>query len=216
MTGATRRTPFSTVVPRSLGLGSWAAARRRMPVSRSGMHRRTMTAGPVPASTSTRCSGEPTAQVARPPRPRRLAQGTHRSRATHDHACPTRPDTRGMTATAGTRLCPSEAGPCPSLGHGWPRNCRPPIHEDPKSGRPSGQRAEGQGFEPWRTVTRPSGFQDRRTRPLCEPSRDRRPCIQGYRHNSIADEPYCALSVPLLPATLIVTERNKQTAALGH
>ena len=30
--------------------------------------------------------------------------------------------------------------------------------------------AEGVGFEPTRTVTRPSGFQDRRTRPLCEPS----------------------------------------------
>jgi hypothetical protein len=30
--------------------------------------------------------------------------------------------------------------------------------------------AEGQGFEPWRTIARPSGFQDRRHRPLGEPS----------------------------------------------
>ena len=31
--------------------------------------------------------------------------------------------------------------------------------------------AEGVGFEPTRTLPRPSGFQDHRTRPLCEPSR---------------------------------------------
>lgn len=42
--------------------------------------------------------------------------------------------------------------------------------------RPSGwgvkeaQRAEGVGFEPTMTLPRHSGFQDRRTRPLCEPS----------------------------------------------
>src|SRR6266536_500168 len=33
------------------------------------------------------------------------------------------------------------------------------------------QSAEGVGFEPTRTVTGPSGFQDRRHRPLGEPSR---------------------------------------------
>ncbi len=33
--------------------------------------------------------------------------------------------------------------------------------------------AEGVGFEPTMTVTSHSGFQDRRTRPLCEPSRMR-------------------------------------------
>ena len=37
----------------------------------------------------------------------------------------------------------------------WPRSC---------------WSAEGQGFEPWRTIARPSGFQDRRHRPLGEPS----------------------------------------------
>jgi hypothetical protein len=31
-------------------------------------------------------------------------------------------------------------------------------------------RAEGVGFEPTMTLPRHSGFQDRRTRPLCEPS----------------------------------------------
>src|SRR3989442_459427 len=31
-------------------------------------------------------------------------------------------------------------------------------------------KAEGEGFEPSRTVTSPSGFQDRRHRPLGEPS----------------------------------------------
>jgi hypothetical protein len=30
--------------------------------------------------------------------------------------------------------------------------------------------AEGQGFEPWRSIPAPSGFQDRRHRPLGEPS----------------------------------------------
>lgn len=34
-------------------------------------------------------------------------------------------------------------------------------------------RAEGVGFEPTNRVTPVSGFQDRRTRPLCEPSRYR-------------------------------------------
>ena len=37
------------------------------------------------------------------------------------------------------------------------------------SGKKPGQ-AEGVGFEPTRPVTRPSGFQDRRHRPLGEPS----------------------------------------------
>ena len=41
-----------------------------------------------------------------------------------------------------------------------------------RGGRNCGGRgAEGVGFEPTRTLPRPSGFQDHRTRPLCEPSR---------------------------------------------
>ena len=42
-------------------------------------------------------------------------------------------------------------------------------------------KAEGVGFEPTMTVTRHTGFQDQRTRPLCEPSRRR-----GRRSSRIA------------------------------
>src|SRR5258708_38407720 len=42
------------------------------------------------------------------------------------------------------------------------------------SGIPAGQSAEGVGFEPTRKLAPPSGFQDRRHRPLGEPSSLRR------------------------------------------
>ncbi len=65
-----------------------------------------------------------------------------------------------------------------SLGHaeGTPRSTRLDV-DHPKIGsrrlqaQDYGHSAEGVGFEPTRTLPRPSGFQDRRTRPLCEPSR---------------------------------------------
>lgn len=39
-------------------------------------------------------------------------------------------------------------------------------------------KAEGVGFEPTITVTRNTGFQDQRTRPLCEPSRRLPPRVE--------------------------------------
>jgi hypothetical protein len=47
--------------------------------------------------------------------------------------------------------------------------------------------AEGQGFEPWRNITAPSGFQDRRHRPLGEPSR--RSLRGTIRAHSLPDSP---------------------------
>lgn len=48
--------------------------------------------------------------------------------------------------------------------------------------------AEGVGFEPTRTVTRPTGFQDQRTRPLCEPSRQP-PAMSGPCRSSRIQRP---------------------------
>jgi hypothetical protein len=49
-----------------------------------------------------------------------------------------------------------------------------------------GGRAEGQGFEPWRNITAPSGFQDRRHRPLGEPS-STTPCSAPSQRPSLPD-----------------------------
>jgi hypothetical protein len=77
----------------------------------------------------------------------------------------------GLSDGSSSRVYPATTDFVP-LVTAYGCTCRPRDHE----GIRAAQRpfplavAEGQGFEPWSEVTPRSGFQDRRTRPLCEPS----------------------------------------------
>jgi hypothetical protein len=61
-------------------------------------------------------------------------------------------------------------------------------------------KAEGVGFEPTMTVTRHTGFQDQRTRPLCEPSR--RPALVKLSKLPIVED-----TAPLAPVALATPTR---------
>jgi hypothetical protein len=71
---------------------------------------------------------------------------------------------------SGLRTAEAMYGTCKIVPTSCPQRS-PAMIDSPGLGCKTPGRAEGVGFEPTRSVTTPSGFQDRRHRPLGEPSR---------------------------------------------